>query len=98
MFNAINHGVIDAVQDAKSNFVNSVFKESQLRAPLSKFVEDQRKFTKEYNDSVTDSIYTISQIFTKPAFYKSVADQVQAQYKAALDAWTTGLVKPTKAE
>jgi hypothetical protein len=60
---------VDAVQDAKNKFVDTFITDEKVKAPLKQFVEAQRTFTKQINQSIDEvSQYTIGA--AKEAFVK----------------------------
>jgi hypothetical protein len=47
---------VDTVQNAKSQFLDTFIWDEKIKAPLKKFVEAQREFTKQVNNSAAEVI------------------------------------------
>lgn len=62
---------IDAVQDAKANFVKTFVKDETLAKPLNAFVESQRAFAKQSVKSTLDTLTAAYDAAQKLAFPKT---------------------------
>ena len=62
---------IDAVQDAKANFVKTFVKNEALAKPLNAFVESQRAFAKQVSKTSLDVLTASYEAAQKLAFPKT---------------------------
>ena len=61
---------VDAVQNAKNQFIDTFVWDEKVKAPLKQFVESQREFTKQVNRSASEVIdYSI--VAAKTSFEKA---------------------------
>ena len=54
---------IDAVQNAKKTWLNSVVSNDEIKTPLTKFVDAQTAYTKQLVDSSTEVMNTFAKNF-----------------------------------
>jgi hypothetical protein len=47
---------VDAVQNAKNQFLDAFIWDEKVKAPMKQFVESQREFTKQVNRSASEVI------------------------------------------
>lgn len=77
MFNTFNHAAIDAVQEAKKQFVTTFVKHEGIAKAMNTFVDAQAEYTKSAADAGMNFITSMGLIVTSKQFFDDVTKTVK---------------------
>jgi hypothetical protein len=77
MFNTFNYAAIDAVQEAKKQFVKTFVKHEGIANAMNTFVDSQAEYTKRAADASMAFTTSLGLIITSKQFFDDVAKTVK---------------------
>ena len=77
MFNTFNYAAIDAVQEAKKQFVKTFVQHEGIAKAMNSFVDSQAEYTKRHADASMAFATSLGLIFTSKQFFEDVTKTVQ---------------------
>lgn len=77
MFNTFNYAVIDAVQEAKKQFVKTFVQHEGIANAMNSFVDSQADYTKRAADAGMNFLTSVGLIVTSKQFFDDVAKTVK---------------------
>jgi hypothetical protein len=77
MFNTFNYAAIDAVQEAKKQFVKTFVQHEGIANAMNTFVDSQAEYTKRFADASMAFATSIGLIVTSKQFFDEVTKTVK---------------------
>jgi hypothetical protein len=77
MFNTFNYAVIDAVQEAKKQFVKTFVQHEGIANAMNTFVDSQAEYTKRAADASMAFATSLGLIITSKQFFDDVAKTIK---------------------
>lgn len=77
MFNTFNYAVIDAVQEAKKQFVKTFVQHEGIALAMNTFVDSQADYTKRAADAGMHFLTSVGLIVTSKQFFDEVTKTVK---------------------
>ena len=77
MFNTFNYAAIDAVQEAKKQFVTTFVQHEGIAKAMNTFIDSQADYTKRHVDAMMSFATSVGLIVTSKQFFDEVAKTVK---------------------